>query len=52
MNTADLIFYFFSIHFGVSKVSKDASEILTVYVSCVSWIIESKGIFDFILLYS
>lgn len=50
IGAGDFILDLLSIHFGVCEVAENASEILTIDVSCVAWVIERKGILDFVLL--
>lgn len=50
MSGGDLIFDFFSVHLSKCEVSKNASKILAIDISSVSWIIEWKGVFDLIFL--
>ena len=51
MYICDLILYLLAIHLGEGEVTENASKILSIDGSSVSWIIKSESIFDLVLLY-
>ncbi len=50
VSTGNLILDFLSVHFSVSEIAQNASEILPKYVSRIGGVVEGKGVFDLIFL--
>lgn len=50
MCRADFVFDLLSIHFGVGKVSQNATQVLPGYIARVAGIVEREGVLDFVFL--